>query len=44
MVSGASMTSRVVPAVGVTMAASRPINALKSWLLPALGAPMMAMR
>ncbi len=42
--SGASITSRVVPGVAVTMAASRSINRFSRLDLPALGAPMMAIR
>ena len=38
-----SMTSRVVPAVSDTMAASRRASRLSSEDLPALGGPMMAM-
>ena len=38
------MMSRVVPAVAVTMAASRRARALSNVLLPALGAPIRAIR
>ena len=37
-----STVSRVVPAMSVTMARSKPTSAFKSELLPAFGAPMMA--
>ena len=36
-----SSVSRVVPAIGVTMAASSPASALYSELLPRFGAPQM---
>ena len=37
-------TSRVVPAIGVTMASSAPANALRSELLPAFGCPAITTR
>ena len=37
-----STVSRVVPAMSVTMARSKPTSAFKSELLPAFGAPTMA--
>ena len=40
----ASSTSRVVPAMGVTMAASRAVRALNSDDLPALVSPIRTMR
>ena len=42
--SGTSITSRVVPGVAVTMAASRPTRAFRSVLFPAFGAPTRAIR